>query len=176
MLRTPSADEVVSIYETRKNRATGSHTEVLDLRPIKTVAKYALVCLTHKQAALRDVRLAAEAESHRSGEWCTECDGEHVPPAAPRKFEFTRDVLRATYMHVVKNWAVTTEEIAKEMFGNDVPEARAALDRLGDLVAGTHVNGETPLTWQSMFDVENETNVPQRAGKAFNKVFPKNAA
>lgn len=78
MLRTPKADECVVIYETRRNRATGSHTQVIDLRPVGK--KYALKCVTHDTLVERNVRLASEAESHRSGEWCTQCEGTHVPP------------------------------------------------------------------------------------------------
>lgn len=71
MLRTPKQDESVVIYETRKNRISGAHTQVIDLRP--QGEKYALHCVTHDHTQARDVRLAAEAESHKSQEWCASC-------------------------------------------------------------------------------------------------------
>lgn len=71
MLRTPKADEMVVIYETRKNRVSGAHTQVIDLRP--QGGKYALRCVTHDQTFPRNVRLATEAESHHSETWCPQC-------------------------------------------------------------------------------------------------------
>src|SRR3954451_21509139 len=71
MLRTPKADEMVVIYETRKNRVSGSHTQVIDLRP--QGGKYALHCVTHGTTFDRNVRLATEAESHKSHLWCPQC-------------------------------------------------------------------------------------------------------
>lgn len=78
MLRTPKTDEIVVIYETLKNRRTGSHTQVIDLRP--EGKKYALKCATHGTQVERNVRLAAEAESHRSHEWCKKCVDKTVDP------------------------------------------------------------------------------------------------
>lgn len=170
MLRTPKPDEVVAIYETQKNRATGSHTMVLDLRPVGH--KYALHCATHRETVLRDVRLAAEAESHQSAEWCPQCNGEHVPPAVARRVEFTRDELRAAYMAVVNNFATTTSEVGKVAFDGDTEKARLALEDLGDLVTSSHINGERALTWQSGFDVENDKNARRKAATAFRKAFP----
>jgi len=77
MLRTPKADEKVVIYETRKNRVSGSHTQVIDLRP--EGAKYALRCVTHDHTTPRNVRLAAEAESHKSHDWCPRCTDTRDP-------------------------------------------------------------------------------------------------
>jgi hypothetical protein len=71
MLRTPKADEAVVIYETRKNRVSGSHTQVIDDRP--NGGKYILRCATHDFTSPRNVRLATEAESHKSHEWCPKC-------------------------------------------------------------------------------------------------------
>ena len=77
MLRTPKADEAVVIYETRKNRVSGSHTQVIDDRP--NGGKYILRCATHDYATPRNVRLASEAESHRSHEWCPKCSDTRDP-------------------------------------------------------------------------------------------------
>lgn len=82
MLRTPKSDESVVIYETLKLRSTGSHTQVIDLRP--NGEKYAIRCVTHDHTVARNVRLASEAESHKSHTWCPECTLiERAPKVTP---------------------------------------------------------------------------------------------
>lgn len=79
MLRTPKQDETVVIYETRKNRVSKAHTQVIDLRP--EGRKYALKCVTHGFTVERETRLSTEAESHKSHEWCPTCKASVVTEA-----------------------------------------------------------------------------------------------
>jgi hypothetical protein len=122
MLRTPKADENVVIYETRKNRVSGSHTQVIDLRP--QGGKYALVCVTHGTQFPRNVRLATEAESHKSHMWCPECTD-------TRDAEIVQDEQRA---QVTVNLDSTPEEVAAfiEAYAADqaakVEAAKAAVE------------------------------------------------
>lgn len=65
------------VYETRKNRATGSHTLVVDARAYGS--RFIAVCVTHGTQDEPRARLAAEARSHVSAEWCEGCQGD-LPP------------------------------------------------------------------------------------------------
>ena len=85
----------------------------------------------------------------------------------------TRSQAQQVYRYVVNNWAVSAQETAK---GTGLDQALVnrllrRLERKG-LTASTHVNGEHELTWQTYFDIENEQNVPQRAGRAFKAAWP----
>lgn len=95
-----------------------------------------------------------------------------------------RERLRTAYMHIVKNWAVGTNDIADHFYNGEIAAARRDLLELeaSGLIEGTDVNGEAQgsarsgtyksLTWQSYFDVENEEDVEERAGAAFNQEYP----
>lgn len=86
----------------------------------------------------------------------------------------TRSQAQQVYRFVVNNWAVSAAEIA-EGTGMERPHVNQLLRQLarhGGLVEGTHVNGERELTWQSHFDIENEQQVPLRAGRAFKAAWP----
>ena len=39
----------------------------------------------------------------------------------------------------------------------------------GSLLTSTHVNGEGPLTWQTMHDVENDANARRNGMAAFRR-------
>ena len=167
----PQSPEV--LYETQRNRATGSHTAVIDLRP---KGKYALVCFTHKVLVERDNRLDAESESHKLATWCKHCTGEHVPPAKGERVEVSRDVLRRVYLAIVNNWAVSKPEIksilGKQKAGPLLPKVldRALKDlEAHQLIVAEHVNGEKALTYQSHFDVDNDEDALKNARKAFNE-------
>lgn len=84
-----------------------------------------------------------------------------------------RPELRKVYLYVVKNWAVDADEIAKAT-KLDVKRVRTLLGRLAPLVVGTQVNGEGPLVYQSMYDIENsdETKTLRSARADFAKKFP----
>lgn len=167
----PQSPEV--LYETQRNRATGSHTAVIDLRP---KGKYALVCFTHKVLVERDNRLDAESESHKPATWCKHCTGEHVPPAKGERVEIDKATLRRVYLAVVRNWAVSERDVANALAKEKAGELeRKVVHRaLQDLVAmqllvAEHVNGERSLTYQSYFDVDNDEDALKNARKAFNE-------
>lgn len=88
----------------------------------------------------------------------------------------TRDDLRKTYMLVVKNWALTTADVA-DALKIETKDALARLRRIErtGLLESTHVNGERELTWQSHYDIENDdrANAVRDAGRDFNAQFPK---
>ena len=62
------------VYETRKNRATGSHTQVVDARAYGS--RFIAVCVTHNTQDDATARLRAEGRSHISAEWCAGCEGD----------------------------------------------------------------------------------------------------
>jgi hypothetical protein len=85
-----------------------------------------------------------------------------------------RPALLKTYKYVVNNWAVSAREAA-EGTDTDPKATNNLLKRLAGagLLDSTHVNGEKSLTWQSMFDVQNDKQAGRKSTAAFNKAFPK---
>jgi hypothetical protein len=77
--------------------------------------------------------------------------------------------LHGVYMFVVRNWAVLASDIPGDRA--KVQNALRKLERTG-LLASTHVNGETALTWQSMYDVENEDAAEAKAEASFAAMYP----
>lgn len=124
MLRTPKQDEVVVIYETRKNRVSGAHTQVIDLRPVGN--KYAVRCVTHDYASPRNVRLASEAESHKSHEWCPSC------------IEVLRASQAPVFVADVREWTV---EMVLDTIGNATSK-KTCVKRADDAI--TEVVIESP--------------------------------
>jgi hypothetical protein len=123
-----------TIYETKNNRESGTHTGVIDLReflskryavPAKELAaKYAVVCFTHGITLQMGKRLEAEELSHHPVQYCTECAKAGTSrrratgtPAAPAdKWEASREVLRGAYMFVLNNWAVERGEVTNHLY------------------------------------------------------------
>ena len=85
-----------------------------------------------------------------------------------------RPALLATYKYVVTNWAVSAKEVAAgtEQDSKATTNLLKRLQATG-LLDATHVNGERELTWQSMFDVQNDKQAGRKSTAAFNKVYPK---
>jgi hypothetical protein len=94
---------------------------------------------------------------------------------APAKPVVTRALLRKAYLYVVGGWALGTIEVAKGI-GVRPEVATALLKALeaSGLIAGTHVNGERAVTWQSMYDIENSdpAETMKKARADFNAAFP----
>lgn len=83
-----------------------------------------------------------------------------------------RENLKTVYNFVVANWATDKAEIeSAKIVAGGVDSLLKTLERKG-LLASTHVNGEKKLTWQSMFDIENEADVLERSAAAFDAAFP----
>ena len=85
-----------------------------------------------------------------------------------------RPALLATYKYVVTNWAVSAKEVAAgtEQDSKATTNLLKRLQATG-LLDATHVNGDRELTWQSMFDVQNDKQAGRKSTAAFNKAFPK---
>jgi hypothetical protein len=84
-----------------------------------------------------------------------------------------RAKLHDVYMFIVRNWAVNAEEIPGDRAF--VEAALKTLTTTGGLVEPIHVNGEAKLTYQSMFDYENDDNAEADAEHNFNECFPEDA-
>jgi adenine-specific DNA methylase len=112
MLRTPKADEMVVIYETRKNRVSGAHTQVIDLRPHGE--KYAIRCVTHDQQFARNVRLAAEAESHHSETWCPMCTDVRPAPTTTEVVDAFRAAMSAAESRIDEALAGVFADVSDE--------------------------------------------------------------
>lgn len=83
-----------------------------------------------------------------------------------------RTRLHAVYMFVVENWAVDTADVKAKFEG--APSLLKTLKTKGLLVSN-HVNEDKALTWQSMFDAENDADAEAKAEQAFNEAFPAKA-
>jgi|tagenome__1003787_1003787.scaffolds.fasta_scaffold19589626_1 hypothetical protein len=127
MLRTPKADEVMAIYETRKNRVSGAHTQVLDDRP--NGGKYILRCVTHDQSFPRNVRLATEAESHHSEDWCPQCTD-----TRPVEVQVTeaRARMTVTLDSSPEEIEAFMDAYKEEQRVNALPSAEAILEAIGN--------------------------------------------
>ena len=87
--------------------------------------------------------------------------------------------LKKVYRYVLMNWAVSTKEIAAGT-KLDVKDVRRLTKRLESkvapsgwtLLAGTHVNGEREVTWQTYYDIQNESDAEKNGMADFDAVFP----
>lgn len=87
---------------------------------------------------------------------------------------FDRSALRKTYLAVVDGFAVGREDVVSvtKLSADETMPLLRELERSG-LVQSMHVNGQKALTYQSMFDVENDTNARVNAVKSFQEVYGK---
>jgi predicted transcriptional regulator len=88
-----------------------------------------------------------------------------------------RDNLHAVFFDIVHNWAVDVAEIAEhtDLTKDQVRSLLSTLERKG-MVAGAHVNGEPTKIWQTYYDIQNETDVIERAEAEFAEKFPNEVA
>jgi hypothetical protein len=99
---------------------------------------------------------------------------------SPVKVTFTKSKLSErtklfnVYRAVLLNWAISNVGIERitKLDAKEVKRLTMKLARTG-LLEGTHVNSERTITWQTMYDVENDANAIRNGERDFAEMFPK---
>lgn len=96
----------------------------------------------------------------------------------PVKVTFTKKLSERTllfnvYRYTLLNWAVSEADIADgtKLDAKEVKRLTRKLATKG-LLAGTHVNSEKSLTWQTFYDVENDRGAIKAGEKSFAEAYP----
>lgn len=170
------------VYQVQRNRESGTRIQVIDNRDGSFEAdagkemNWITLCDTHGNYVGHSARMTAEEFTHHPTEWCQVCQEEGEARARqtveqPKKDD-TREIDEKVYFAVLESWAVEAPEIVRAT-DLDIDAVNRSLRRLQkrDLVESEHVNGEKALTWQTYFDIENDSDADIGARAAFNAAY-----
>jgi len=161
------------VYRVGKNREAGAEIHVIDNRDESFELHggdremfWVTFCDTHSSYCTHRTRALAEEFAHHPAQWCATCASEGTARAKQEQEHNAKDARldldRKVYTYVLLNWAVSAKDVLTGDLlagtGAEAKDVNASLKRLENkgLLASEHINGERELTWQTMYDIEND--------------------